>query len=182
MKNTKQNGFTFIELMLVITFIGIASAGLLRFSSSLFDYPKNADMNQLHTQVIGLIRQSYAQNAFTGMNTFSLKDSVIPGELVRGTSAADAFVKTPYRSSTGVYEGVAANPNQFTATYTNFPPSSCGAFIADKQKDAVSVSIGGVNVKALPGTPFSMTLLNTNCTLSTPTSDFINPIVFTYEN
>jgi type II secretory pathway pseudopilin PulG len=182
MKTYKQAGFTFLELMLSITFIGIAAAGTLGLYNKMSDYPANSEMNKMHTQIISLIQQSYGSNPYTGLDTLSIKGAVIPSEYVRGNTSSNAYVKTPYRASQGVYAAVASDPNKFTATYTGFPQSSCGAFISDSQSDAVTVSIGGVNVKDLPGTPFTMTLLNTNCTLSSSTSDSIGTLVFTYQN
>lgn len=150
-KTTSSAGFTLLELMIVVTIIGIVSAGIVPAFSK---YIENQNLKQAQEQLKSDMR-TVQNKALTGTSS----DQMLGGtyikywgiKFVKGQSAYDYFVSTdttcPGAYVTGAYQG----KSSFNSDLTIQSESGCVFFdISNGDISTTIVPSGTVSVGSSP--------------------------------
>jgi prepilin-type N-terminal cleavage/methylation domain-containing protein len=143
-----SKGFTFVELMIVLSVASIATAALIAFGSAFFNGPKYEDMVDTHTSVVNNVLKQYGYRPFidtvTPANTVDtdmvIDLKMVDSERVRVVSGSNV-VATSFENSYWTISTTTGQPNRFNFNYTGVPSESCTEFLPSVAGRATTITV-----------------------------------------
>jgi prepilin-type N-terminal cleavage/methylation domain-containing protein len=153
--NSKQKGFTLIEMGIVFVLISIAAGFILSGSEGLQDGPKMNSIRDTHMGAVGAIQEFYGSQSYVGLSTEAMvTGGLVAKDLSRG-SGVNTSLATPY-SGTTFQVLTAASPSAinfstaagsagdqaFMFKYDNVDQAACKSFVPGVSKHSIMVKLG----------------------------------------
>lgn len=150
-KRKKDEGFTLIELMIVIAVIGILAIVLVPKVGTIKTQAKGAGIDT-NTRMV----QAYTQSRITSWASVGTADSVIAADLVSALSGGTDLMTNPFSGSNTVASawvgGMQNRPSVFIANAGNIPAvgvaTATFAGVVVVEPDVTVNSAGGINIFA----------------------------------
>ena len=171
MKKQKQ-GFTLIEVLLVVLFVAIGSLGILVVSAIADRYGKAAtETENIHALAEALWKGPgmlgfYPYVSTAGMNSanftpVSMRDPSNANRIVNGFGSDINVTPATYVNSYGI------TYNGFNIATTNIPFNYCASLISDAEGDFDQISVQGTIVKAVGATSVNPAQMAVACNSAT---------------
>ena len=172
----KALGQISIEYVIVIALVALALVGIIIYATrGRHEQNVNAEASNL-TSMVGAVQKQYntEPNGFANVTATALiQNDDVPSQLVQGTNIVSGF-GTPIT----VAPATTYAANDSVAFTYQVPPNECSNFVQAVASDFVTISVGGTDVKNVPGgvQAVSNTTLGTQCS---STNGAQVPVIFT---